>query len=174
MPDLFGGVRVNSPLGLIVFLVFWIVLCECVHVLITLGRRVPVIGWGVSPFGITLMTLCEPSLLFIWLDVLCPALVSGGLLWIGLFTSLSPVTIPERWPIKLFVLVVGICITSCSNLYHALHDMRHPLWGEARVLRTMQLLRTSYTRIHFTAFGQSYLRKHFDVNPTELLQVLSL
>jgi hypothetical protein len=174
MPGLFSGVRVSNPLGLIAFVVLWIVLCECVRVCVTLGRREPLIGWGVGPLGITLMTLRKPSLFFIWLDVLCPAAVSSIVLWFGLFATMSPFSLPVRWPLKICVLLLGVCLTSWSNLYLALRDMRYPLWGEARVLRTMQLLRTSCTRIHFTAFGQSYLRKQFDVNPTELLQVLSL
>lgn len=174
MPGFFHGVHVSNPLELIVFLVLWIVLCECVHVLVTLGRREPLIGWAVSPFGVTLMALREPSLFYLWLEVLCPALVSGGILWVGLFTSISPLILPDYWLLHLFVLVVGIVLTSATHVSNAVRDMRYPLWGEARVLRTIQLLRTSCARIHFTPFGQTYVRKHFDSNPTELLQVLSL
>jgi hypothetical protein len=173
MPGFSHGVHINSPLGLVVFLVLWIVLCECAHILVALGRREPLIGWAISPFGVTLMVLREPSLLYIWLDVFCPAVVSGGVLYIGLYTPLSPLTLPDFWLVRLSLLVIGVVVTSVSHLTNALHDLRYPLWGEARILRTVQLLRLSCARIHFTAFGLSYLRKHFGANPTELLQVLS-
>jgi len=46
------------------------------------------------------------------------------------------------------------------------------LWGEARILRTIQNLRATWARIYFTPFGYSYVRDRFGANPTELLQAL--
>ena len=115
MPGFSHGVHINSPLGLVVFLVLWIVLCECAHILVALGRREPLIGWAISPFGVTLMVLREPSLLYIWLDVFCPAVVSGGVLYIGLYTPLSPLTFPDFWPVRLSLLVIGVVVTSVST-----------------------------------------------------------
>ena len=57
-----------------VFLVLWIVLCECARIFVLLLRREPLLGWAVGPFGVTLMVLHEPSLLYIWLDVSVPPL----------------------------------------------------------------------------------------------------
>jgi hypothetical protein len=39
-------------LGLVVLLVLWLVLFECAHVLTTLLRRRPLIGWAIGPFGV--------------------------------------------------------------------------------------------------------------------------
>jgi len=174
MPGLFNSIHVNNVLSVVVFLVLWVVLCECAHIFVMLLRREPLLGWAVGPFGVTLMVLHEPSLFYIWLDVLCPALVSGSVLYVGLFTSLSPMVIPDYPLLKLVVLTCGLFVTSSSNLISALRDVHYPLWGEARVLRTIQILQSTWARIHFTSFGHSYVRSHFGSNPAELLQALSL
>lgn len=167
-----SSIHINNFLGLIGLLVLWIVLFEGTHVLITLLRNGPLIGWAVGPLGITIMFLHEPSTLSIWLNVLFPALVSGGILYIGLFTSLAPIVLPHSSLIKVGVIASGILISSTVDFVNALRDLRYPLWGEARILRSIQRLRASWASIHFTPFGLSYLRDRFGSNPTDLLQVL--
>ncbi|GCE27953.1 hypothetical protein KDA_34370 [Dictyobacter alpinus] len=171
MPDFLVGISIPNTLNFILFLVLWIILCELTHVVVLLWRREPLIGWAVGPFGLTFMALREPSLLYIWLDVLVPALVSGSILFIGLFTSLSPVIFPSTL-FKVIVMICGMLFTSIPDLVRAVSDLRYPLWGEARILRTMQFLRANWSKIHFTSFGHSYLRTHFGSNPAELLQIL--
>jgi hypothetical protein len=172
MPDIVSGVRVNNFLGLIVLVVLWLVVIECTRILIKLLRREPLLGWAVGPFGITLMCLREPSLLYIWLDVLCPALVSGITLYCGLFTSLSPLSLPRDLWVQVVVIAAGVLFTCTGDILHALRDLRYPLWGEARFLRSIQILRGSWARIHFTPFGYSYVNDRFRSNPTDLLQAL--
>ncbi|GHO84539.1 hypothetical protein [Dictyobacter formicarum] len=174
MPGFLDSIHITNVLGLVMFLVLWIVLCELTHVMVLLWRHEPLLGWAVGPFGLTLMVLREPSLLSLWLDVLVPAVVSGSVLWIGLFTSLSPIIFPHHYLMKFIMIVCGVVLTSAADLVNALRDLRYPLWGEARVLRTMQFLRSNWSQIHFTSFGHSYLRTHFGSNPSELLQMLSL
>ncbi len=161
-----------NVLGLVVLLVVWFVLFECTHMLTTMLRRGPLIGWAIGPFGVTLMCLHEPSLLSIWLDVLCPACVSGSVLYIGLFTSLSPFGLPREPVVQILVIICGVLFTSTTDFLNALHDLQHPLWGEARILRTIQSLRATWARIYFTPFGYAYVRDRFGANPTELLQAL--
>jgi hypothetical protein len=108
----------------------------------------------------------------IWLDVLGPALVSGGVLYIGLFTSLSPVTLPQHPLVPVVVIICGVLLSSTGDFVNAWRDLRHPLWGEARILRSIQFLRATWARIHFTPFGHSYLSDHFKTTPTDLLQAL--
>ncbi|GCF08609.1 hypothetical protein [Dictyobacter arantiisoli] len=169
-----NGFHLANFLMLIVFLVIWFVLCQLMHILIMVWRHEPLIGWAVSPFGVTLMAIREPSLLYIWLDVLCPAIVSGGILAVGLFTPLSPIPLRNHTLVKLVVIACGILVTSCADILNALRDVRYPLWGEARILRTMQIMRANWSKFHFTPFGYSYVRSHFGSNPHELLQLLSL
>lgn len=172
MPEVLTHVRVTSVPGLLVLLVLWIVFFQCAHLLVMLLRREPLIGWAVGPLGVSIVFLHEPSTFFVWLEVVCPALVSGGTLYFGLFTRLSPVMLPARPLVEILVVIVGVLLTSTKDVIGALRDLRHPLWGEARLLRKIQSLRASCARIHFTPFGYSYLYDHFRSSPTDLLQAL--
>ena len=172
MPDIVNRIHITNVWGVCILLVLWIVLFKSAHLLVMLIRRGPVIGWAVGPLGITLMVVHEPSTIRIWLDVLGPALVSGGVLYMGLFTSLSPVTLPQHPLVPVVVITCGVLISSTGDFLNAWRDLRHPLWGEARILRSIQLLRATWAKIHFTPFGHSYLSDHFKTTPTDLLQAL--
>lgn len=165
-------IQVSSLLRFVAFLVVWFVLVECAHMLVTLLRHGPLIGWAVGPWGITIMFLHEPSLLSIWLNVLFPAVVSGVVLYTGLFTSLAPFNLPRTPLVEIITITIGVLFSSTVDFVNALRDVRYPLWGEARILRSIQFLRASWASIHFTPFGLSYLRDHFGANPTDLLQAL--
>ena len=172
MPVAWTSIHISNLFGLVGFFVLWIILFECAHVLVTLLRHGPLIGWAVSPLGVTVMFLHEPSVLYIWLDVLFPAFVSGMLLYIGFFTALAPVPFPRQIPIEILVIGVGVLLSSSVDIFNTLRDLRYPLWGEARILRSIQYLRASWASIHFTPFGLTYLRDRFNSSPTDLLQVL--
>jgi|SRR5579875_79358 hypothetical protein len=166
-------IHVTNLFGLVVFIVLWLGLVECAKLLIKALRNDPLIGWAIGPLGISTLFLCEPSPRFILLSAAFSSFVSGTLLYLGLFTSLpAPLVLPHNALVILFVLALGVMIGSLGEWISALRDLRYPLWGEARVLRNIQYLRASYASIHFTPFGLSYLREHFNSNPTELLQAL--
>src|SRR3989442_8844953 len=112
MPVVLSSIHVTNLLSLGVFLVLWAILFECAHVLVTLLRHGPLIGWAVSPWGVTVMFLHEPSTLYIWLNVLFPALVSATFLYVGLFTSLAPITIPRAPLLEIGLIALGVLLTS--------------------------------------------------------------
>ena len=172
MAGFIASIHILNPIGLIAFLVLWIVLFKCMHILLPLLRHDLLIGWAVGPLGITIMSLHEPSLLYIWLDVLFPALLSGGILWLGLFSSVAPVSLPHNLLIQILTILCGVLLTSTLDVVNAFRDVRHPLWGEARILRTILLFRATWTKVHFTPFGYSYLNDHFGFSPMDLMQVL--
>lgn len=172
MSSLFTSIHVTNIIRLVALSVTWILLFKCTHLLVRLSRHEPLIGWAIGPLGITVMFLHEPSVVYIWLDVICPALVSGSVLYMGLFTSLSPVTLPHTPLFEAGFIACGVLITSTGDLITALRDLRHPLWGEARILRSIQELRARSAKIHFTPFGHSYLYDRFGASPTDLLQAL--
>ena len=173
MPGIHSSVHITSILGLIGFVVLWLALVECAKLLIALLKNDPLIGWAFGPFGITPLVLCEPTTLYILFSALFPALISGCILFFGLFSAFpSPLDLPHHPLIEILVIIAGVLFTSASNILNAMRDLRHPLWGEARFLRNIQFLRASFASIHFTSFGISYLRKQFGSNPTDLLQAL--
>jgi hypothetical protein len=166
------SIHISNPLGLAGIVVLWIILFECAHLLVMLLRNGPLIGWAVSPLGVTVMHLQEPSTFYIWLNVIFPAIVSGSVLYVGFFTSLSPIVLPHHTLTILLVVLLGVLLSSSVDFYNALRDLRYPLWGEARILRSIQFLRASWATIHFTPFGLTYLRDRFGSSPTDLLQAL--
>lgn len=174
MPVFFANIHIHNLPGLILFLILWIVLYKVAHVLVMLWRHEPLVGWAVGPFGLKFVALHEPSLLYLWFDVLFPACVSGGTLYVAFFSAISPITLPHYPFVKFLVVICGILITSTADLLSALYDLRHPLWGEARLLRNIQMLRANWSCIHFTPFGRSYVHTHFGENPRDLLQILSI
>jgi hypothetical protein len=164
-------VHITSLLGLLGFLVLWIMLFECAHILVALLRHDQLIGWAISPLGVTTLFLREPSLLYILLDTFFPAAVSGSALYIGLFTSLTSPLAISRYPwLEIVVIAAGILITSTKDFLNMFRDLRYPLWGEARILRSILYLRPGWARIHFTPFGLSYLHDHFNFTPADMLQ----
>jgi hypothetical protein len=164
---------VTNFFGLLGFVVLWLGLVECTKILLKAFRNDPLIGWAVGPLGISTLFLCEPSARFILFNALFPAIISGSVLYLGLFSSLpSPLLLPHSLPVAVAILGLGILVTSLGDWINALHDLRYPLWGEARILRNIQCLRASWASIHFTPFGLSYLREHFGANPADLLRAL--
>jgi len=172
MPGILQSVRVINIPGFILLLLLWIVLFKGTRLLVMLLRHDPLVGWAIGPLGVTIMFVHEPSAMFIWLGMLCPAIVSGSVLYIGLFTSFSPVVLSHNPAVQVVVIGGGILLTIIGDIVNILQDLRHPLWGEARILRSMQWLRATWAKIHFTPFGYSYLSDHFGSSPPDLLQTL--
>lgn len=172
MPNVIASIHIYNVLEFVLLVILWLALCECAHVGVRLLRREPLIGWAVGPLGVTIMFLHKPSLFHVCLDVLCTAIVSATVLYIGLYTGISPVIFPHNSPIPILVVCSAVVIMSVATFMRVWQDARYPLWGEARVLLTIQKLRSSWASIHFTPFGCSYLLDHFGSNPTDLLQAL--
>lgn len=173
MASIPNSVHVNNVLGLLGFLVIWVVLVVCARLLVASFRSDPLIGWAIGPLGVTTLYLSEPPVALILLSALFPAAVSAAMLFIGLFSSLpSPLALSHRPLTEALVIIGGVIVSSAVDIRNAMRDLRHPLWGEARILRTIQALRASWASIHFTAFGITYLRDRFDTNPTDLLQTI--
>lgn len=166
-------VHITNFLGLVGFVVLWLGLVECTRLLSKAFRNDPLIGWSVGPFGVSTLFLSTPSARFILLSTIFQTLVSGVILYLGFFTGLpSPLALPHSPLVIIFVLVLGVLLTSVGDWATALRDLYFPLWGEVRILRNIHYLRASWATIHFTPFGLSYLREHFGSNPAELLQAL--
>jgi hypothetical protein len=170
MSGLVHSVHVTNFPGVVFLLVLWIVLCRCTHLAITLLRHEPLVGWAIGPFGVTVMFVHEPSPLLVWLSVLGPAVMSGGVLYIGIFTPLSPLIISHNPLVEIVVVACGVLLTGIGDIFTAFQDLRYPLWGEARIMRSIQWLRVTWAKIHFTPFSYSYLSDHFGSNPHDILQ----
>jgi hypothetical protein len=172
MPNVIASIHIYTVLEFFLLVVLWLVTCECAHVGVRFLRREPLIGWAVGPLGVTVMFLYEPSLFYVCLDVLCPVIVSGSFLYIALYTGIGAAVFLQDSPLPVLIVCCAIPIVGVATFMRLWQDARYPLWGEVRVLRTIQKLRASWARIHFTPFGCSYLLDHFGSNPTDLLRAL--
>lgn len=172
MPVAATSTHVIIVLRAVGLLLLWFLLFKLAHLLVVLVRHGPLIGWGIGPFGVTVVSFREPPVFFIWLNVFFPALVSALVLYIGLFTPLAIVHLTARPLVMILVILCGVLLSSTLDFLTAVRDVRFPLWGEARILWTLQILQASWSRIHFTSFGLSYLRDHFHSTPTDLLRVM--
>lgn len=169
-----ASLYVTSITKLVAYVFIWIILVECARILVRVYRNDPLVGWAVGPLGVSTLYLSEPSPVFILFNALFPAIISAFVLYLEFFTAIpSPLSLPHNPLIEILVLIVGVLITSTIDFFDAMRDLRYPLWGEARILRNIQLLRASWASIHFTPFGLSYLREHFGSSPTDLLQLFS-
>ena len=174
MAGAIASLYVTSVPRLVAYVLIWIILVGCARILVRVYRNDPLVGWAVGPLGVSTLYLSEPSPLIILFNALFPAVVSALVLYLGLFTALpSPLSLPKNPLIEILVITIGVLITSTVDFLDAMRDLRYPLWGEARILRNIQLLSASWASIHFTQFGLSYLREHFGSNPTDLLQSFS-
>lgn len=166
-------IHITNFFGLLGFVILWLGLVEGSKILLNSLRNQPLIGWAVGPLGVSMLFLYEPSARFLLLNAFFPALLSGGFLYFGLFSSLpSPLALPHNILAIILVVTTGVLITNLGDWLATLRDLRYPLWGEARILQNIQYLRARWASIHFTAFGLSYLREHFASNPSDLLQAL--
>ena len=173
MPGTLASVTVESIPLLVAYVFIWIFLVACARILVRLYRHDPLVGWAVGPLGVSTLYLSEPSPIFILFCALFPAVASAVVLYFEFFSILpSPLVLPNNLLVKILVIVIGVLLTSTLDFLDALRDLRYPLWGEARVLRNIQMLRASWASIHFTPFGLTYLREHFGSNPTDLLDLL--
>lgn len=176
MPGTSAGslhVHMANLLGLIGFVVLWLGLVKCTKLLLNAFHNDPLIGWSIGPFGVSALFLSTPSARFILFSTTFQTLLSGAILYLGLFSGLpGPLLLPRNPLLIIVVLLLGSLLTSLGDWITALRDLYFPLWGEARILRNIHDLRASWATIHFTSFGLSYLREHFGSNPTELLRAL--
>ena len=109
-------------LGLVVFLVLWFVLFECAHASTTLLRRGPLIGW--QKWVLWCNTHVPVARTFSVLYLVGCALscfVLGSVLYLGLFTSLSPLALPSRTACPDFLVITcGVLFTSTTDFLNAL------------------------------------------------------
>src|SRR5205085_7186069 len=95
MPNIIASIHIYTVLEVFLLIILWLVLCECAHIVIRFLRREPLIGWAVGPLGVTVMFVHEPSLFYVCLDVLCPAIISGSFLYVTLYTEIGSLLFPH-------------------------------------------------------------------------------
>ena len=155
-------------------LALWIGLHETTYLLLgMLGRRT-LLCWSIGPLGITTTYLREPSRLFLLMQLLAPAALAALFLRFTLFQAMPPVILHlPRSPLdQLGIIALSLALTSGLRAAMLVRDWRFPIWGEARLLRSVAWGRATGAAIFFTAVGRAFLRERFQVTPREFLQIV--
>jgi hypothetical protein len=63
-----------------------------------------------------------------------------------------------------------VALLTVWRILGLLRERRFPLWGEARVLATIQRTRATGALIFFTTLGKTFLRERFGATPGEFLR----
>ncbi len=169
-----GDLQVHA-LQLFWSLVLWIGLHEAGYLLLGLARRRIMICWSIGPLGIATTYAREPGSAFLLLQLLAPAALAALFLRFALFGTMPPpiLGLPAGALAQWLTVLLSLALTSGVRAVMLARDWRYPIWGEARLLRSVAWCRATGAAIFFTAFGRAFLRERFQVTPREFLQTVS-
>ena len=156
-------------------LVLWIGLHEVTYLLLGMTRRRTLLCWSIGPLGTATTYVREPGWGFLLTQLLAPAILAALFLRFALFQAMSPpiLHLPDGPLPQLLAMLISLVLTSGVRTVLLLRDWRFPIWGEARLLRSIAWHRATGAAIFFTAFGRTFLRERFHVTPREFLQIVS-
>ena len=168
-----AGLEVHA-LQLLWSLVFWITLHEAVYLLLGISQRRLLVCWSIGPLGVTTTYAHEPGRGFLIAQLLAPAVLAALFLRFSLFESTPPpvLYLPQGVLAQVITVLASVILTSSIRAMMLVRDWRYPLWGEARLLRSVSWCRATGAVIYFTAFGRAFLRERFQATPREFLQTV--
>ena len=152
----------------------WLLVYHIVYAVIAIARDPSLICWGVGPFGFTVIGMRRPSLG----QALSRLFISGAALGIVAFISLfvaqpAPISgLPRLLPDRLGLIGALVALATILRVVGSLRDWRFPLWGEARVLASVQRSIATGAILFFTPLGRTFLRDRFGATPNEFLQTI--
>jgi hypothetical protein len=139
--------------------------------LVLLLPRRSLIGWSVGLLGIEAIALGKPSRRVLLAQFLAPVLVLAGVSYADLYLA-HPWALGglDHRPITRAITTLAALVA--GGLLQALRfagELRFPIWGDARLLATVQRSRALGGVVLFTARGRAYLRERFGATPREFL-----
>lgn len=167
------GLQVHT-LQLFWSLALWIALHEAAYLLLGMLRRRTMICWSIGPLGIATTYVREPGRVFLLAQLLVPAALAALFLRFVLFQVMSPpiLHLPASALAQGFAIVISLALTSTLRAILLARDWRYPIWGEARLLRSVAWARATGAALCFTTFGRAFVRERFQVTPREFLQTV--
>jgi hypothetical protein len=139
--------------------------------MVALLPRRSLIGWSVGLFGIGAIALGKPSRRVLLAQFLAPVLVLAGVSYADLYLAHHGVLsgLDQRPITRAITTLVALVVGALLQALRFLGEMRFPIWGDARVLATVQRSRALGGVVLFTARGRAYLRERFGATPREFL-----
>jgi hypothetical protein len=168
------GLQIHA-LQLFWYLILWLGLHEGMYLLLGMIRRRILLCWSIGPLGIATIYAREPGRVFSLAQLLLPAALAALFLRFTVFQTVPPPipNLPHGALAQVCTVLLSLALTSGVRAVMLVRDWRCPIWGEARLLRSLSWRRATGTAIYFTAFGRVFLRERFHATPREFLQIVS-
>jgi len=140
----------------------------------TAARDSSLICWGVGPLGLTVVTLRKPASRQLALQFASAGLALASVADVSLFlTHPSPITgFGETIGAELTTIALIVAIATGARALANLRARRFPLWGEARVLASVQRSVATGAVLFFTPVGRAFLRERYGATPGEFIQTM--
>ncbi|MEO7000234.1 MAG: hypothetical protein ABI068_00340 [Ktedonobacterales bacterium] len=167
------SLRVNT-IYLIGAVLVWLLVYHIVYALTAITRDPSLVCWGVGLFGFTVIGLHRPSWRQVVARLFCAGVALGVVAFITLFiVQPAPISgLPQMLTNRLTLICALVMLATILRLMGAARDWRFPLWGEARVLASVQRSIATGAILFFTPLGRAYLRDRFGATPNEFLQTI--
>lgn len=161
-----------NPIYLAVVILAWFAIYHLAYASIAIARDRSLVGWSIGPLGISAITMREPPVRQVITQLLCAALALAGASYISLYLLTPPPIAGLRQSVaaQLVVVTIPVALLTLWRILALLRERRFPLWGEARVLATIQRTRATGALVFFTALGKTFLRERFGATPGEFLR----
>lgn len=158
------------------FLVFllWLMVYHVAFWTVALIRDPSLVCWSLGPFGISVVSLRQPSAFRVVTQLVAAAVALGCTDYASLYLLMPPpiAGLDRAASVRALAIALPIIAFSAIHLFGVVRDRLHPLWGEARVLSGVQRSVATGARIYFTPMGRTFLRERFDATPAEFLRMV--
>jgi hypothetical protein len=168
------GFEINVP-SVVVFALLWLLVYNAVYRLAALGNP-SLVCWSVGPLGVTAVPLREPSLGHRLWQLALAALALAVLAYASLFLLRPPpiLGLDQSLSGRALAVLIPVVVFTVWRLVGIVRERRFPLWGEARVMTSVQRGIATGAIIFFTPAGRTFLRERFGATPSEFLQMVRL
>ncbi len=164
------------PFYLLVILLLWVLIYHVTFWTVALIRDPSLVCWSLGPFGITVVSLRQPSLSRLAVQLFAAAVALGCTDYATLYLLMPPpiAGLDSAASVRALAIAIPVVALSAIHLFGALRDRLRPLWGEARVMSSVQRSVATGARVYFTPKGRTFLRERFDVTPAEFLRMVRI
>ncbi|HEU5348182.1 MAG TPA: hypothetical protein VFU63_06185 [Ktedonobacterales bacterium] len=161
-----------NPIYLTGVILAWFAIYHLAYALIAITRDRSLVCWSIGPLGISAVTLREPPISQVVAQLICAALAVAGTSYASLYLLTPPpiAGLEQTLSGQLVAMAIPVALLTLWRLLGIVRERRFPLWGEARVMASIQRSRASGALIVFTTLGRNFLRERFGATPGEFLR----
>ncbi len=168
------GVIAGIHIAAIIWLaIIWFAVSQIITAGLFALQNRSIAAWVVSVNGVSAIYICKPNMFFRALQAVLPAFLAGCSTYLILASATIEPYIPIlSQPSRIIGAVGATVLLSLPRIVLALHDIRFPLWGDARILERLARLPNLGAYIRFTSQGRTYILQQFGSSPEELLHIV--